>query len=75
MLSDALVSIAAVSVCCTVTAAALGVIAASDVRIRDAYEESEQQYEEALSEIGECICEEETEPETETDGDILSSIF
>ena len=70
MLSDALIAIAAVSVCCTVSAAALGVIAASDAGIKDAYEESESDYEDALSGIGECVCEEPAEEELELEFDM-----
>ena len=67
VLSDALVAIAAVSVCCTITAAALGVISASESGVHEVYEKSEEEYEDFLSGIGECVCETE-ETVLEEDG-------
>ena len=70
MLSDALVAIAVVSVCCTVTAAALGVITRGETLVNEVYDTSAETYEETLSGIGECVCEaqeEMTDPEEQTD--------
>ncbi|MBR2793778.1 MAG: hypothetical protein IKE16_03945 [Solobacterium sp.] len=73
VLSDALVAIAVVSVCCTVTAAALGVITRGETLVNEVYDTSAEMYEETLSGIGECVCEVQEEITEPTDTSSNSS--
>ena len=63
MLSDALIAIAVVSVLVLLAQSAVHSAYEADTRITESYTLSEEHFETAMFEIGECIC---TEEENET---------
>ncbi len=74
MLSDALIAIAVVSALVLLAYSAIRSASEADRRIDDAYHQSEEQFETAMLEIGECICETE-EPVNEETADISLNSF
>ena len=59
MLSDALIAIVVVSALIHLAYSAIRSASEANRRITDAYRQSEEQYETAILEIGECVCETE----------------
>ena len=60
MLSDALIAVAVVSMLALLVHSALRSASEADLRITNSYLHSEEQFETAIQEIGECVCEEES---------------
>ena len=67
VLSDALIAISVVSALILLAYSALRSASEADLRITNSYLHSEEQYETAIQEIGECVCEEESADEETAD--------
>lgn len=74
MLSDALIAIAVVSALVLLAYSAIRSASEADRRIAGLYHQSEDQFEAAIQEIGECVCETE-EPADEETADISLNSF
>ena len=74
VLSDALIAIVVVSALILLAYSAIRSASEANRRITDAYRQSEEQYETAILEIGECVCETE-EPVNEESTDISLNSF
>ncbi len=73
MLSDALIAVAVVSMLALLVHSALRSASEASFRIRESYAQSEEQFETAMHQIGECVCQEEEPADEETADTSLNS--